>query len=464
MGPGDNSNNDIYSFQPEEEPAPDTGSSASAAPAPTIKRLEYLHSNITKMLEPLDDTNWVVWRERIRRLFLLSGAEPYVYGTLKRPDSATSPNLAIWIKNDVYAQILITNNITMGQMVHVTRLNTAHEIWRSLEAIHETKDYQVAIAIQRTLFRECASDGDDITTHLGQLKKHWERLNVLDDADFRITDTQFKTIIASSLPQSWDAFTEPYVGRRIGTVENDPKKLMSSQEFIGILKEEYLKRKNRNGTTTQQTFYTNPTTNNKKSLASRLQSSDKSNSVHCNNCKQNNHKTDDCRWLGQPQCNKCKWFGHIGDNCRREHKRMSDGGGGRKPKQAKQEKVNQATENGDGGKGDDSEIVFATYESNDFCNPDQYTPLNEEETKEQLYIYDWLADCATTSHVTNRRDAFTTFEPLNKTVSGVGNAQTHAKGRGTIKLLSKVNNETFRLTLTDVLYIPTNPQNLLSLG
>jgi hypothetical protein len=73
-------------------------------------------------------------------------------------------------------------------------LNTAHEIWRSLEAIHETKDYQVAIAIQHTLFRECASDGDDITTHLGQLKKHWERLNVPDDADFRITDTQFKTI------------------------------------------------------------------------------------------------------------------------------------------------------------------------------------------------------------------------------------------------------------------------------
>jgi len=356
MGPSDNSNNDIYSFQPEEEPAPDTDSSASAAPVSTIKRLECLHSNITKMLEPLNDTNWVVWCERIRRLFLLSGAEPYVYGTLKRPNSATSPNLAIWIKNDVYAQILIMNNITMGQMVHV------------------------------------------------------------------------------------------------------------SQEFIGTLKEEYLKRKNRNGTTTQQTFYTNPTTNNKKSLASHLQSSDKGNSVHCNNCKQNNHKTDDCRWLGQPQCNKCNWFGHIGDNCHREHKWKSDGRGGEKPKWVKQEKVNQATKNGDGGKGDDSEIVFATYESDDFCNPDQYTPLNEEETKEQLSIYDWLADCATTSHVTNRRDAFTTFEPLTKTVSSVGNAQTHAKGRGTIKLLSKVNNETFRLTLTDVLYIPTNPQNLLSLG
>ena len=109
---------------------------------------------------------------------------------------------------------------------------------------HKTKDYQVAISIQRTLFRENASDGDNIVNHLGQLKKHWEQLNVLEDTDFRISDMQFKTIIASSLPQSWDAFTEPYVGRRIGTVDNDPKKHTSSQEFIGILQEEYNKRSN----------------------------------------------------------------------------------------------------------------------------------------------------------------------------------------------------------------------------
>ena len=54
---------------------------------------------------------------------------------------------------------------------------------------------------------------------------------MLDNNDFRITDIQFKTIISSSLPPSWDTFTEPYVGRRRGIVENDPKKLMSSQQF-----------------------------------------------------------------------------------------------------------------------------------------------------------------------------------------------------------------------------------------
>ena len=87
-------------------------------------------------------------------------------------------------------------------MVHVTHLNTAHEIWKSLKAIHETKDYQIAITIQCALFRKCAMDGDDIMEHLTQLKKQWECLNVLEDDNFHITDIQFKTIIASSLPPS----------------------------------------------------------------------------------------------------------------------------------------------------------------------------------------------------------------------------------------------------------------------
>ncbi len=66
-----------------------------------------------------------------------------------------------------------------------------------------------------------------------------EHLNVLDNKDFRITDIQFKMIIVLSLPLLWDAFTEPYIGRRQGMTETDLKKLTSSQEFIRIIKEEY---------------------------------------------------------------------------------------------------------------------------------------------------------------------------------------------------------------------------------
>ena len=87
--------------------------------------------------------------------------------------------------NDMYAQILIVSNISKGQMVHVAR-------------------YGSAIALQHGLFELRAAEGSDIVEHLTQLKQRWERLNVLDSHSFHIPDIQFKTLIASSLPSTWD--------------------------------------------------------------------------------------------------------------------------------------------------------------------------------------------------------------------------------------------------------------------
>ena len=295
---------------------PDNNASSSSTGNndPIIKKIDPTHSNITKLREPLDDKNWTVWRDRIYRVFLYCGVDCCINGDLKRPDPAISDpdTVSNWDANDLYAQILITNNISKEQMVHVTRLATSCEIWNGLAVIHDTKDYRIAIAIQRALFRQSVSDGRDMVEHLTQLKHQWERLNVLDDRDFHITDKQFKTIIASSLPETWDIFTEPYVGGHIGTVESDPKKLMSSQEFIGILKEEYIQRKNR-GETTQYAHYTNTGNNNRspRPLANRIQNPKMaSTGMFCNNCQQTSHITDDCKWLGKPRCGKCTWFGH----------------------------------------------------------------------------------------------------------------------------------------------------------
>ncbi|KIJ89507.1 hypothetical protein K443DRAFT_117888, partial [Laccaria amethystina LaAM-08-1] len=60
---------------------------------------------------------------------------------------------------------------------------------------------------------------------------------------------------------------------------------------------------------------------------------------------------------------------------------------------------------------------------------------------ERLSLYDWVADTGTTSHITNRRDAFITYQALGgKIVSG------------------------YLLRLENTLYIPSNPNNLFSLG
>ena len=65
---------------------------------------------------------------------------------------------------------------------------------------------------------------------------------MIDDDDFKILDKFFKVMISLSLPITWDTFMEVYVGGQKGEIETDQKKLTTSMTFIGIIKEEYLRR------------------------------------------------------------------------------------------------------------------------------------------------------------------------------------------------------------------------------
>ena len=86
-------------------------STATQAAPGNITKIEHLNSSITKMKESLDDTNWVVWRELIHRIFAICNVEPYVYGQLKCPDPAVDRQMEeAWHTNDIYAQILIVSN------------------------------------------------------------------------------------------------------------------------------------------------------------------------------------------------------------------------------------------------------------------------------------------------------------------------------------------------------------------
>ena len=67
---------------------------------------------------------------------------------------------------------------------------------------------------------------------------------------------------------------------------------------------------------------------------------------------------------------------------------------------------------------------------------------------ELIRFYDWLADCATTSHVSNQLDVFITYQcEDNITVAGVGNIKAQVAGCGTVKLVSTCNGHTYYLQL-----------------
>ena len=129
-------------------------------------------TNIVKMSEPLDENNWTVWKERMKRALHLCGIEDYAYGKIKRPDDPIQANN--WDYNDNYAQFVILNNITSTEMLNVGKCPMAYAIWQSLEAMHETKGHQTIIGIICNLFRTIAEEDTNISKHLNALKSYWE--------------------------------------------------------------------------------------------------------------------------------------------------------------------------------------------------------------------------------------------------------------------------------------------------
>ena len=112
-----------------------------------------------------------------------------------------------------------------------------------------------------------------------------------------------------------------------------------------------------------------------------------------------------------------------------------------------------------------SKISFDSSEEGQVFNFDNSNVTDPDEYDSRLIFYYWLADSATTSHVCNQREAFTRFYPLTATtVTGVGNLETKAEGRGTVELTSWCNGHKYILQLEDVLYIPNNRNNLIALG
>ena len=266
---------------------------------------------------PLDDANWTHWRMKMTPILTMCGVKGYVEGQIQCPDPTVDPDGANnWAFNDNYAKHLIGMNIGPTQVVHVSRCATAHEMWRNLKDVHQPMDSRTIMSYLRGLRYTTADDGDDIFEHLNKLKTYWDRINSGDFKFEIISELHFKVIIANSLPLSWDAFIEPYVER---FVDDGPKKAIRSQELIGILRAEYVRREERRREVTQQTSLKAKSTvrTPKPSLTNQvthLNTCPKPTSINmfCEHCRRRNHHTEDCFHLGKNKCSLCGKFGHEG--------------------------------------------------------------------------------------------------------------------------------------------------------
>jgi len=271
----------------------------------------------------LNSTNWIVWHERMYIMLQLCKVYEYTLGVIERPNSLIDPQGARnWLKNDNYATHLLTLNISTTEMMNLRRPGTSFECWKQLLTLYKNKTHDTIIAFTCNLQQLWAVDGDNIPKHLVQLRQYFLQINLTADPDFKISDTQFKVIISSSLPQSWDTFTEDYIGQRTDIVKTDPKKLMTSQEFIGIIHEEYHRRtgwaeEESTNFAIQKPCFKPPKPNLTKCISNNTKNNNKK---WCSHCKRNNHNDADCHFLNNTlPCSFCRLKGHIDKFCWKKH-------------------------------------------------------------------------------------------------------------------------------------------------
>jgi hypothetical protein len=273
-------------------------------------------------------------------------------------------------------------------------------------------------------------------------------------------------------------YTEAYVGGPMALIEGDPKHHLNSQELIGLLKEEYIRRESMKQEVTHSTF-TSSHPYIKLSLANRITPPNTClkpslNGLFCKHCKMTNHTIKECRNKGKPKCGQCNKFGYKQNDCwfnknsKWRCEKQNDGENGNKKfwkEEANEGARIEEVQHIAFPAFDDDCIMFSPSDEGQYFNFDQNDVSNSASNDEQVLYYDWLADSATTSHICNKRKAFMVYTPIeNLSIAGVGQLKMHAKGRGTVQLQSLYKGQVTILQLHDILYVPDNQHNLLSLG
>ena len=320
----------------------------------------------------------------------------------------------------------------------------------NLTSVHEMHRQQSIMVLHCTLYHTKAVEGDDIVAHVNTMCSYQATLHQMGS---KVNDENFKSILVSLLPITWDAFTASYLDSQTGNA------VMTSQELVAIIHDEYNHRKTMPGAKEGQdegnssmTMMAQPATGlwGKKRACEEEKEKTRSKKHTCTIFFCNNHVMDNCFHKGKPKCNNCGKLGHKTPDCWSPATEKKTKGiptkGGKRHKVEHTQQVYDVKE--------DEEMTDATYVAQQHVSPDDTDAITSNL---------WLADSATSSHILNKREAYQCFTSLHTHVKGVGNVLVPVEGKGSFELKSRVNEKRIMIVLPNVLYVPSAPNSLVLL-
>jgi len=315
--------------------------------APTTTTIAHIHAAegtaVIKAGELLDskNKNWMGWAQSMALLFKLFGIQKYVLGELPYPDLKDDPNSTMnWMYNDMFTQLLIMSNISVKECVHTNGCTSTHHMWLSLQSMHKSKSHLILTTHLCMLMNTIAAEDNNVTEHLTKLKHSWDQLSLFSDNNYCVSEFLFKHIITSSLPESWDQFTDQYIAGQLDLVDTDPRKHINTQQFIGIIIQEHKCRQSCKPLVSKlpnQALLSLGCNPSKLPLANHISGNTNgynhtsSSWTHCQICHHDNHNISKCLYRGKPKCTFCRYFGHKTSKCwDADPSKCPQGNGGRR--------------------------------------------------------------------------------------------------------------------------------------
>src|ERR1700759_1352396 len=370
--------------------------------------------------------NWMPWKRHMTAIFRELDLYELIIETAKAPEpkapnaptAEEAKDAQAWQKKDEKARTRIELAIADSEFMHIYGAPTAREQWKQLCMVYESRGLLARLAAKRAFFRAQAEEDFDMKEWIGHLRQLHEELQA---TGILVPDEEFGSTLLTSLPSSWDIYTTSLMA---SMGENHAIK---SHELISILIDEFNRRKGRldlaNAGTTMQARNTRENRDNRDRRPRR--------NVECLNCKRIGHTKENC-------------WGRGGGKEGQGPSRNSRG-----PPRHKRDRAHQTKEDdGDDINASLNDVAYIT------C-----AAMGHEFGKR-----DWIFDSATTSHICPNREDFKDYQPIDGTISGIGDSPVRVTGRGTVVLNFDVNGKTVPHTLRDVLHVPHATNCLVSVS
>lgn len=368
-----------------------------------------------KHIKPLTgEADWPVWKRKMRDMLdYHEGALDAVDGKLVKPkpltDNATEEeekeynkvNTA-FRKANSYAKTMISSSVTDAVYQKIMDKETAHEAWEALKLNFEASSRDQLFKICNEFFAFNWINGEDVSTHAAKLRSLWFELNngLKAKNENELPDLLLICKILQILPVDFENFRSSWMLLS----KNEEKTFEELITQLCMYERNF--RKSTEGVTGEALFV-----KSEKPKPYRGPQKSKKNDV-CNYCKKKGHWITTCK----------QW---IAD--------------GRPPKNVPQSNAV------------DTNVALHS--------------ISEDIFEIDTSSSGWWIDNGATKHVTNSPDLlFVEFQEFQspKVIKTAGKEALKAIGKGTIQILSFTEDNTQKMTLNDVWYVPTISRNLFS--